>query len=86
MPFTISDGILGTVTGYHITYLNSSFGIDGSIYKSSCGDEVCEYMFDVPSSICDIQSHIYVTFKAISSFGMGPPLNSNIIGKCFGLV
>ena len=79
--FVISDGIYGSILSYNVSYLSNTHS-NSSIVPVSCKDDNCEYVVDVPSSLCPPLSDINVTVSAANILGQGPPSDTDTIGIC----
>ena len=79
MQAASSDGFYGSITSYIVSYSNDTY-FNLSMFPVSCMDDSCEYVVDVPSSLCPPLSDINVTVSAANKLGQGPSTDTNTIG------
>ena len=77
--FVISDGINDSIISYIVSYSSNTHS-NSSTIPVSCMDDSCEYVVDVPSSLCPPLSDINVTVSAANKLGQGPSTDTNTIG------
>ena len=74
--FFITDGIMEAVTKFLVRFP----GVEDPVAETACGTgQTCEYMVEVPSSVCLSQSDISVATSAANRLGVGSA-NETTIG------
>ena len=76
--FLISEGISGSVVNFTIHFLP----IANLTISASCTDDVCEYMVEVPPTVCQSSSDIstMVSVSAANRLGSGQPSELVLVG------
>ena len=70
VPSQSNEGISGSVVNYTIHF---SSAINLTI-SASCTDDVCEYMVNVPPTVCQTSSDVsMVSISAANKLGSGQP-------------